>query len=291
MINIGSTLERILAVYREQAGVLIPLALILFIPAALLQALAYEGLGYGLLITLLITAISTIATYLYEGMVVQSVRDLEDGVRDHTMGTLARSVVPVLAPVIGASILAGFGIAIGFLLLIVPGLILLTLWAVVVPVLVIERPGLFDAFGRSQRLVRHSALQVFAVLVVLVLIQAVVSFVLALLLVAALGISIGTAVAALVVNTLLAPVIGIAVTVLYLELIRIDAATAAPGGSPVATAARSEPVTQQQPAPAAPAPDREAPTGQPAPGPQPSPGPQSPPAGSPPPQGEPPPRR
>jgi hypothetical protein len=229
-LDIGRTLERILAVYREQAGVLIPLALLVFVPAALLLALVYSALGYGLLVSLLYTAIATIATYLYEGMVVQSVRDLEDGVRDLTIGGLVRSVLPVLAPVIVASILAGLGITLGFLLLVVPGLILLTLWAVVVPVIVIERPGVLDAFGRSMRLVRPSAIHVFAVLAVLVLVQLVVSFVLVLVLVAALGIVVGSAVASLVVNTVLAPAVGIAVTVVYLELRRLgdSAATTSP---------------------------------------------------------------
>jgi len=43
------------------------------------------------------------------------------------------------------SILAALGIGIGFVLLIVPGLVLLTLWSVVAPVAVIERPGVFSA--------------------------------------------------------------------------------------------------------------------------------------------------
>jgi hypothetical protein len=235
-LDIGRTLERILAVYREQAGVLIPLALVVFVPVALLQALVYSALGYGLLVSLLYTAIATIATYLYEGMVVQSVRDLEDGVRDLRIGGLVRSVLPVLAPVMVASILAGVGIALGFLLLVVPGLILLTLWAVVVPVIVIERPGVLEAFGRSTRLVRPSAIHVFAVLAVLVLVQLVISFVLVLVLVAALGIVTGSAVGSLVVNALLAPAVGIAVTVVYLELRRLgdDSAAATspvPGGA------------------------------------------------------------
>lgn len=259
-LDIGRTLERILAVYRERAGVLIPLALLLFIPAALLQALAYEGLGYALLVTLLATAVATVATYLYEGMVVQSVRDLEDGVRDHTIGGLARSVLPVLVPVIVASFIAGIGITLGFLLLIVPGLILLTLWALVVPVLVIERPGVLDAFGRSHRLVRGNALHVFAVLVALFLIQLVVTFVFSLVLIAVLGISLGSAVASLVVNTLLVPAIGIAVTVLYLELNRLEHEPAAAGApAPEAQA----PSHAGESSPARQSPEQQSPSGSP----------------------------
>ena len=38
-------------------------------------------------------------------------------------------------------------------LLIVPGLILLTIWAVIAPVIVVERSGVIDAFRRSRELV------------------------------------------------------------------------------------------------------------------------------------------
>jgi hypothetical protein len=59
--------------------------------------------------------------------------------------------------------------------LIVPGLILLTLWAVVVPVTVLERPGVFAAFGRSRELVRGNGWPVFGVIVIVFLAVLVIS--------------------------------------------------------------------------------------------------------------------
>ena len=91
--------------------------------------------------------------FLYEGMVVKLVQDVQDGRRDHSVADLIRAVEPVFWPLVGASILAGIGIGIGFILLIIPGLILLVIWAVVAPVIVIERPGVFAAFGRSRELI------------------------------------------------------------------------------------------------------------------------------------------
>lgn len=81
---------------------------------------------------------------------VELVRDVQDGRLDASVGDLMRSVLPVLGPLIAAGILAGIGIAVGFVLLIVPGLFLLTIWAVIV----IERRGISDAFGRSRQLVK-----------------------------------------------------------------------------------------------------------------------------------------
>jgi hypothetical protein len=107
------------------------------------------------------------------------VRDVQDGRRDSSVGQLIEATWPVVLPLIGAGILAGIGIAIGFLLLFVPGLILLTIWAVISPVIVVERSGVIDAFKRSQELVRGNGWQVFGVIFVVFLITAVASVVLA----------------------------------------------------------------------------------------------------------------
>ena len=58
---------------------------------------------------------------------------------------------------------------IGFILLIIPGLFLIVIWSVVAPVVVLERPGVFAAFGRSRELVRGNGWNVFAVIVLVFL--------------------------------------------------------------------------------------------------------------------------
>jgi hypothetical protein len=45
-------------------------------------------------------------------------------------------------------------------------LFLLTIWAVIAPVIVVERPGVFPAFGRSRELVRGNGWQVFGAIAV-----------------------------------------------------------------------------------------------------------------------------
>ena len=107
-------------------------------------------------------------------MVVGLVSDVQDGRRDSSVEDLVRSTGPVILPLIGAGMLAGLGIGVGFLLFIVPGLILLTIWSVIAPVIVVERSGAIDAFGRSRALVRGNGWQVFGVIVVVFIIVAVV---------------------------------------------------------------------------------------------------------------------
>ena len=92
-------------------------------------------------------------------MVVEAAHDILDGRRDHTVGSpaLLRRPGDRLAAG-GPGFLGGLAIGIGFVLLIVPGLFLLTIWALLAPVIVIERKGAMESFGRSRALVRGSRL-------------------------------------------------------------------------------------------------------------------------------------
>jgi hypothetical protein len=59
-----------------------------------------------------------------------------------------------LFPLVGLGILSGLAIGLGAILLLVPGLILIVVWAVVVPVCVVERLGPIDSMSRSSDLTR-----------------------------------------------------------------------------------------------------------------------------------------
>jgi hypothetical protein len=136
-ISVGETLGESFSIYRSQAGVLLPVAFWLFLAVSIVEAFAVDDVGLTLVALVLSLTVST----LYQGMVVGLVNDVQDGRRDYSVGELMLSVAPVVGPLLGAGILAGFGIVGGFLLLIVPGLYLLTIWAVIAPVIVIERRG------------------------------------------------------------------------------------------------------------------------------------------------------
>lgn len=160
-IRVGEVLGEAFAIYRDQAGILLPVAFWLFLLAAALEALAVDAVGLFLLAIVVSLTVGT----LYQGMVVGLVGDVRDGRRDSSVGDLMRSALPVLGTLIGAGLLAALGVAGGFLLLVVPGLYLLTIWAVVAPVIVVERRGVFDAFGRSRQLVRDNGWPVFGTVV------------------------------------------------------------------------------------------------------------------------------
>lgn len=154
-------------------------------------------------------------------------RDVQDGRRDSSVQDLIDAAWPVVLPLIGVGILAGIAIGIGVLLFVVPGLILLTIWAVIAPVIVVERTGVMDAFGRSRALVRGNGWQVFGVIITVFLIAAIVSVVLS-----AIGASISDSLGIqivfnLIASTLTAPITALAAATLYFRLLAIkdDAAT------------------------------------------------------------------
>lgn len=57
-------------------------------------------------------------------------------------------------PVIGLSLLMSIAMGFGFVLLLVPGILMFLAWAVAVPVLVVEKTSVSDAFGRSAQLTK-----------------------------------------------------------------------------------------------------------------------------------------
>ncbi|HEV7562506.1 MAG TPA: hypothetical protein VGO24_03305 [Solirubrobacterales bacterium] len=166
-LSVGDTLSEVFSIYGAHAGVLLPVAFWLFLAVAIVDGLV----GASLALLPLVIVVSTIAATLYQGMVVGLVRDVQDGRRDSSVGELLGYAAPVLLPLIGAGLLSGLGIGIGFVLLVVPGLYLLTIWAAIAPVIVIERRPVLEAFGRSRQLVRGNGWPVFWVIAVAFLIS------------------------------------------------------------------------------------------------------------------------
>lgn len=232
-LEVGDTLREVFLIYREQAGLLLPLAFWPFLLVAIVNALVGEDLS----LFWIGIVVSTLVVTLYQGMVVGLVGDLQDGRRDWSVTELARSVLPVLGPLIAAGILAAIGIALGFILLVVPGLYLLTIWALIAPAIVIERRDALGAFGRSRSLVRDHGWQVFGVVVVGGLIALITAIVAAQIAEAIAEGPILRAVLTALASTLTAPVEGLIAAVLYFRLLELKGeGTAAPAaGEPPAS--------------------------------------------------------
>lgn len=200
-------------IYVEQAPVLMPAAAVVFVFSGILAGLLVEaGPGPALFGEL----IALIAITLFTGMVVELVADVRDGRRDASARQLLRAVAPVLGQLLVVGLVVGIVVIVGFFLLIIPGVVLLTLWWVAAPVVVIERPEGLKALGRSRELVSGNGLRVFAVVFLLLIVVAAVVFGLTLA-----AESAGTAagvVVRVVVGVLTAPFASLAQAVVYFEL-------------------------------------------------------------------------
>lgn len=227
-LEVGDTLGEIFATYREQAGVLLPIAFWMFLIAAIANGVAGGDsglLGLALLISLVIGI-------LYQGVVVNLVRDLKAGGAESSMGELISRTLPFVGTLFVVALLAGIGVGIGLVLLVVPGLFLLTIWAVLAPAVVIEHQRVSGAFRRSRELVKGNGWPVFGVLISALLITLFASLVLN---------SIGEAIAdgpivrvvmSAIASTLTAPIEGLAASVLYYRLLELRAPVLPPEPSP-----------------------------------------------------------
>jgi len=235
-ITVGNVINETFSVYGQNFGALIATSIIVFVIVGVVAGLL-QNAGGVVLVTL--AAIVRLAgSALYTGFVVKLVQDVRDGRRDQGVGDLVSSAAPAILSLIAFGILFGIGVGIGLILLIVPGLILLTLWCVGAPAIVVEGVGPIEAFGRSWNLVRHHAWSVFGTLVVVLLIVIAIGVVLG---VIATPISDGaTVVASIISGVITAPIFSLAVSVMFFDL----------GGGQGAAA----PATATQPPPSPPPP-------------------------------------
>ena len=223
-LDVGDTLGEVFQIYRSHAGVLLPLAFWLFLVVAIVDGVV----GTDVALLPLVIVVSTIVGTLYQGMEVGLVRDVQDGRRDSSVSELFGFAVPVLLPLIGAGLLSGIAIGIGVVLFIAPGLILLTIWAVIAPAIVIERASIFAAFSRSRQLVRDHGWAVFGVVITAFLIQAIGAVIFGSI---AAGIADGAIVRIVfsaLASTITAPIVALAAGVLYYRLLPLQAPATPP---------------------------------------------------------------
>jgi hypothetical protein len=220
-LEVGDVLGEVFSIYGAQAGVLLPIAFWIFLVVAIVDRLV----GNDLALFPVVLAVSTVAATLFEGVVVNMVRNVQEGRHDARMGELVGSALPFLLPLIGAGLLFGLGVGIGFVLLIVPGLFLMTIWAVIAPAIVVEGKGVGESFERSRRLVRGHGWPVFRVIVVAGMITVVGSLTLG---AVALRVADGPLVQIVlstIASTITAPVGALVAVVVYYRLLGFEAAT------------------------------------------------------------------
>ena len=174
-LSVSGVLGEALGLYQRFFWRFVAVAAVVFVVLNLLTAIVISSSStVGAAIWGLVSLLAAIVgSFWVQGALVEAVQDVRDGRVDMTIGELYERTRPFLPALIAAGLLAGIGISIGLVLLIVPGLVLLTRWSVLVPVIVLEKRRAGEAFGRSTELVRGSGWTVFGIVIVTLIASAI----------------------------------------------------------------------------------------------------------------------
>ena len=143
-MSIGSVLDEAWTLFTRFFLRFFLIAALVFGPINLIYAVIRtsatgDGSGTVLLVAIVGVAATIVGATWLQGAFVYAVQDARDGTFDATVGQVFSRVASSVAALVGAGILAGLGVALGLILLIAPGLFLMTIWSVIAPVIVVEK--------------------------------------------------------------------------------------------------------------------------------------------------------
>ena len=202
--------------YKKHWRHLAPIALIVYVVLGVIAALL-AAIFDNWLAGLLGAMIGIVGAFWLQGALVKAVADVRDGRADMSIQDTFRSAWPHVPAIAVAGILAGLAIAIGLLLLIVPGLVLMTWWVVIIPAIVLEDKSAAESFSRSRELVRGYGWNVFGVIILTILLLIVVSIVIGLIL-SPFDDWLQQLLSNIISGTVIAPFIAVTWTLLYFRL-------------------------------------------------------------------------
>lgn len=176
--SIGSAIEAAASVLARHFAPFVATALIAALPSLLFGLLVGVGSRGLLTITGIVSMVINLAvlTLVIQTLTygtVQALRGSKVSIGDCLMQGLRNLPVGM-----GVGFLAYLGIVLGTILLIVPGLILFTMWSVALPAAIVERTGVFRARGRSRDLTSGRRWRVFGAILIPILISIVTSWIL-----------------------------------------------------------------------------------------------------------------
>jgi hypothetical protein len=209
------------SLYTRHAGKLVAMTALVFsilslLPAALGQTDDLD-LGSAVALVAVSALVNTVGVALLQGALAVAVGELRAGREIGPMLDVFAKAQTRLLPLLGAIVLVTIVVVGGFVLLILPGLVALTFTMAVVPVVVLERCGVRQAFRRSAALVRGDALTVFAIIFVSQIFAAIIASVIQALL-TPLPRFFDVYLAWVVSNAIVVPLVALAWTITYFDL-------------------------------------------------------------------------
>jgi len=178
--EMGRVISRTFGVFQRNAVTFLALAALLMAPMLLATIYSAANVTPGpssqLYVMVVVSGVlGMICAYVLQASLVEgTVADL-NGQRagfSQCLSTGIRNVVPIII----IAILAYLGMALGIILLIVPGIMLAVSWAVVMPVRVIEQTSIGESFGRSRDLTKGFRWRIFWLLLIYVVLSSALQF-------------------------------------------------------------------------------------------------------------------
>lgn len=214
----GAIIGEAWAIYRAHWRHLIAVAVVVYLAiSALVLALAF-------LIGIFAAFVSLAGVFWLQGVLVKAVEDVRDGRADLTVRATLQSALPRINVLSATGLVASVAVGLGLVLFIVPGLVLLTFWAVVVPVVMLESTGVLRSFGRSQELVRGNGWNVFVVVVLTIVLVLAAGLIVGLLLEPVDPEWVESVAINVVANAVVAPFAAVAWTLVYFRLRALETA-------------------------------------------------------------------
>jgi len=125
--------------------------------------------GLTILSIIAVVIVGIIIAFIIEGMYPLMVKNVLDG-KDVGMSAAFGKAVGRLPSLIGAAILVGIIVSVGFVIFVIPGILFLTWYFYTVPAIMLEDRGALDGMSASKRFGRTRKWKTFLILLVLVII-------------------------------------------------------------------------------------------------------------------------
>lgn len=150
------------------------LGAVLGVGNAVRQPVGMSHLGHMYSMLGIVSLVSMVfGSVLQAALVHGTVSDLNG--QKASFGDCLQTGLRTCLPVIGLSIVMSVALVFGFVLLIVPGVLMMLAWSVAVPVLVVEHTGVFGAFGRSAELTKGHRWAIFGLIIAVFIISGAIS--------------------------------------------------------------------------------------------------------------------
>jgi hypothetical protein len=169
-LSVGGVLVEAWRLYRRffwrGLAIATPLFTIFTLPQAFVDTL-HDTTWTVATASFLVSLSTSYGDFLVEGFLAEDTREHRRGLPPPRFRDLPHRMGPRLLALLNATLIYSICFTVGLGLFIVPGLLVLTYWSVIVPVIVLEGLGIRDSFRRSYRVVKGSFWPVFWTVVIL----------------------------------------------------------------------------------------------------------------------------